>query len=223
MHEEFYPYMTIKKKLPLLFLSFIIAASLLQSCSDDKTLPILGHKEVLASGDTLYHKIPKFSFINQDSVFITNKTYEGKIYVSDFFFTACPTICPQMAAQLLRIYKKYEDNDQVMILSHSIDPVRDSVPRLKDYASKLGVSSDKWSFVTGIRTEIYDIAEDYFSIAMEDDEAPGGFNHSGRIILIDWNGHIRSFCDGTDTGEVNGLMKDIDKLIKEYRETIENQ
>ncbi len=199
------------------FIAFVLAIASIQSCTTEvKPLPILGKKEVSADGDTIYHTIPKFSFVDQDSNYITNRTYKDKVYVSDFFFTACPTICPQMAAQLLRIYNHYEGNDMVKILSHSIDPVRDSVPRLKDYANKLGVSSDKWSFVTGIRTEIYDIAESYFSIAMEDEDAPGGFNHSGRFILVDWDGRIRSFCDGTDKDDVNRLMKDIDNLLAEY-------
>lgn len=208
------------------FDSIIIGLALLfcvLGCGEKRgPLPILGERDISDNGDTIYHRIPTFKFIDQDSNSIDNNYYKGKVYVTDFFFTSCPTICPKMAEQMLRIYDNYINDARVMLLSHSIDPVRDSVPRLKDYADKLEVSSDKWSFVTGDRSEIYDIAEDYFSIAMEDEEAPGGFNHSGRLILIDWNGHLRSFADGTDTESVNELMKDIDVLLKELESIKEN-
>lgn len=198
-------------------LSFFISFSIFIGCdSTTERLPILGKKNVDKHGDTIYHTIPKFSFVNQDSQFISNKTYDDKIYVADFFFTSCPTICPMMKAQMLRIYNEYRDNNKVKLLSHTIDPEHDSVALLKEYAGKLGVSSEKWSFVTGIKSEIYGIAEDYFSIVMEDEEAPGGFNHSGRLILIDWKGRIRSYCDGTDPKDVDRLMHDIDILLNEY-------
>ncbi len=116
---------------------------------------------------------------------------------------------------MFRIYKKFENNDGIVLLAHSIDTKYDSVPVLKKYASKLGVKTDKWHFVTGNKDEIYGIADDYFSIAIEDPNSPGGYDHSGRLILIDKNRHIRSFCDGTDAKDVDRFMKDIQKLLDE--------
>lgn len=197
-----------------LFLSLSIF--LLASCqSDEKPLPIIGHKTVEGT-DTIYHTIPDFNFINQDSQRITQTTFEDKIYVVDFFFTSCPTICPVVKRQMLRVYEKFEeDDDRLLFLSHSVDGRRDSVPRLKIYADNLGVNSERWHFVTGDITEIYEIAEDYFSVAKEDPEAPGGFDHSGRLILVDQNKHVRSFCDGTDAEDVDRFMDDIEKLLDE--------
>ncbi len=167
------------------------------------------------NGDSIPHTIPDFSFIDQDSQVVNNETFTGKAYVVDFFFTSCPTICPKTTAQMFRIYKKFENNDNLLLLAHSIDTKFDSVPVLKKYASKLGVKSNKWHFVTGKKDDIYEIADDYFSIAIEDPNAPGGYDHSGRLILIDKNRHVRSFCDGTDANDVNRFMKDIQKLLDE--------
>lgn len=193
-----------------IFLSFFIV-----SCQSEKEpLPIIGHKSV-EGNDTIYHTIPEFSFINQDSQQLTPTTFEDKIYVVDFFFTSCPTICPVVKSQMLRIYEDFKEEDRLLFLSHSVDGRRDSVPRLKVYADNLGVDSERWHFVTGDIAEIYEIAEDYFSVAKEDPEAPGGFDHSGRLILVDANKHVRSFCDGTDEEEVNRFMEDIETLLDE--------
>jgi len=199
------------------FWSIFTALFMLAACTpepENQALPILGEKEVVA-GDTVFHTIPDFAFYNQDSMSVTNEMLDDKIYVTDFFFTSCPTICPKMKKEMLRLYEKYQDNSDFVLLSHTIDPKRDTVGKLKEYAENLGVSSNKWHFVTGDKAEIYKIADDYFSIAMEDPEAPGGFNHSGRFILVDKKGHIRSFADGTNPEEVDRLMGDIDKLLAE--------
>ncbi len=213
----------ISRNLSLICCGIMAILCLNTACNNTEPLPILGRKTVNDSGDTIYHTIPKFSFINQDSQYVTNQTYAGKIYIADFFFTSCPTICPKMAAQLLRVYKKYRNDDRVFILSHTVDPKRDSVSVLKAYADKLGVSADKWSFVTGLRSELYNIADDYFSIAVEDTGAPGGYNHSGRFLLVDWDGRIRAYCDGTDPVEVSKLMDKIDRLLVEYDKTFPKQ
>lgn len=177
-------------------------------------LPILGRPEFV-NGDSIPHTIPNFSFIDQDSQVVNNQTFAGKIYIVDFFFTSCPTICPKTTAQMLRIYKKFEANDQVVLLAHSIDTKFDSVPVLKKYANKLHVATKKWHFVTGSKEEIYGIANDYFSIAKEDPNVPGGYDHSGRLILIDQNRHVRSYCDGTDRKDVDRFMGDIKRLLDE--------
>ncbi|MCB0608563.1 MAG: SCO family protein [Lewinellaceae bacterium] len=183
--------------------------------SGPEALPVLGQHDIDPdTGDTIsIHQIPDFSFVNQDSQTVSNGTYAGKAYVADFFFVSCPTICPKVAQQMLRLYKKYEDNDQFFLLSHTIDPKHDTIPRLKKYAEGLGVMAPKWDFVTGDKKAIYDIAADYMSIASEDPDAPGGFNHSGYLILVDKNRHIRSFCNGTQPEDVDRFMKDIDWLL----------
>ncbi len=191
------------------------AALLLAACStseEQQPLPIIGNHDIQGS-DTIYHQIPDFAFVNQDSQIVTNATFAGKAYVADFFFTSCPTICPKVKKQMLRIYDKYQDDERLMFLSHTIDPKRDSVGRLSTYASNLGVSPDKWHFVTGDKAEIYGIAEDYMSIAREDPNAPGGFDHSGWILLIDDQRHIRAYCNGTQPEKVDEFMKDIDQLL----------
>lgn len=194
-----------------------------QSSIDNEKLPIIGNKDII-DGDTIYHTVPDFAFVNQDSQLITNATFKDKIYVTDFFFTSCPTICPKMKKQMLRLYANYEQDDRIMLLSHSIDTKRDTVGKLKSYAAGLGVSSDKWHFVTGDKDAIFEIADDYFSVAQDDPNAPGGFDHSGRFILVDKNRHVRSFCDGTDPASVDQFMEDIDRLLKqEYSPDASNQ
>jgi protein SCO1/2 len=195
---------------------FVFTAFLfLTGCAEqDRTLPYLGERQVI-DGDTLYHRIPDFQFIDQDSQIITPQTFSGKIYIADFFFTSCPSICPKVKKQMLRIYDTYQEDDRLLILSHSIDTRRDSVPRLKIYAHNLEVSGDKWHFVTGNKDSIFHIANDYFVSAIEDPGAPGGFDHSGRIILVDRDRHVRSWCNGTDPEDVDRFMDDIEALLDE--------
>jgi protein SCO1 len=206
----------ISYKMRLLFSVSIVFS--LFSCGDKEQpralLPIIGERLGLtASGDTIYPTIPKFAFVNQNRDTVSNADFEGKIYVSDFFFTHCPTICPKVTAQMLRVYERFKDSASVGLLSHSIDPKRDSVGRLRDYADKMGVKAPKWHFVTGERDSIYSLADDYFSIAKEDPKSPGGFDHSGRLILVDKKRRVRSFCDGTDAEDVDRFIKDIEWLL----------
>ncbi len=198
-----------------IFLGFLIAGALF-SCQKKapEPLPILGNVEIV-NGDTLYHTVPDFSFVDQDSQFVTNATFADKAYVVDFFFISCPTICPIVTKQMLRVYERFKAEDRLMLLAHTIDTKHDSVSRLKQYAVNMGVDSKKWRFVTGVKDEIYGIANDYFSIAIEDPNAPGGFDHSGRLILVDKNRRVRSFCDGTDPASVDRFMEDIETLLKE--------
>ena len=193
--------------------------------SGSKKLPVLGSREIVEKEvngktviDTVYHTIPEFAFVDQDSSWVTEETLEDKIYVADFFFTTCPTICPLMKNQMMRIYDKYEENPEVVLLSHSIDPVYDSVRVLKDFASRLGVKTDKWHFVTGKKEDIYTIGEkSYMVTAQEDENEPGGYVHSGAFILVDKDRHIRGFYDGTVREDVDRLMQDMDLLLAEYQ------
>ncbi|MCI4647899.1 SCO family protein [Phaeodactylibacter sp.] len=197
------------------FCLFALLGLIVFSCQQEskvQSLPYLGQHEINGQ-DTVYHTIPDFAFIDQDSNLVTNATFEGKIYLADFFFISCPTICPKVKKQMLRIFDKYQGNDELMLLSHTIDPKRDTVGRLKSYAQNLGVDNGQWRFVTGEMDEIYGIADDYMSIAKEDPNAPGGFDHSGWILLIDKTGHIRSFADGTDPEKVDRLLTDIEWLL----------
>jgi protein SCO1/2 len=205
------PNMRISTFLPLLLL-LVLANACVQNTAD--SLPILGQTETV-NGETIYHSIPDFSFVNQDSQTVTNANFAGKAYVVDFFFISCPTICPKMTKQMLRVHDQFAGDDRLLFLSHSIDTKYDTIPRLKSYAENLGVSSVRWHFVTGEKDQIYEIADDYFSIALEDPSAPGGYDHSGRLILIDENRHIRSFCDGTDPKAVDKFMEDIGLLLAE--------
>lgn len=198
-------------------LLFAACCSVLASCIQQKEakLPIFGEKEITAT-DTSYHTIGDFRLINQDSTIVTNETLDGKIYVADFFFTSCRTICPVMKTQMMRVYEAVENDPDVAIVSHTIDPEYDTVGLLHDYADRLGVKSSKWHFLTGDKDSIYYLAQtSYFVTAMEDDVEPDGFIHSGAFLLIDKKGRIRGKYDGTKSEEVDKLIKDIEILQEE--------
>lgn len=210
----------IRKSHFYLLASLTLLAFSCKKPQSEAELPIFGRKEVVereVNGkmvqDTLYHTISTFEFVNQDSAIVTNATFDNKVYVADFFFTSCPTICPRMKTQMLRVYEAFNESEEVAILSHTIDPEYDSVALLADYAARLGVSSDVWHFVTGDKDKIYDIAErSYMVEADADEQAPGGFIHSGAFLLVDKNGRIRGVYDGTIPEQVDLLIKDIKKL-----------
>lgn len=182
---------------------------------EKRVLPILGERDISPAGDTIYREIPDFAFVDQDSQLVTNATFDDKVYVVDFFFIHCPTICPRVKKNGLRIYEKYKDDARVVLLSHSIDTKNDTVAALRRHAEKLGIETQRWHLVTGEKDAIYGIADDYFSVATENPDAPGGFDHSGRLILVDKKRRVRSFCDGTDAKDVDRFMKDIDLLLEE--------
>jgi protein SCO1/2 len=188
----------------------------LQSCTEtNRELPYLGqHDEI--DGKKIYHQIPEFTFTNQDSITVTQDDFKDKVYVADFFFTSCPTICPVMKTQMLRVYKKFRNNPGIGILSHTIDPRHDSVNVLHDYRERLGVSGNTWQFVTGKQDDIYNIGEKFYMVTAQEDStavAEGGFLHSGAFVLVDKNRHIRGVYDGTVEDEVSQLMKDIELLL----------
>lgn len=212
----------MKKYIPLGCLFFLIGA-----CKEVKSnfeLPILGRNKIISrevdgilTKDTISHRIADFSFINQDGAKVTNSTFKNKIYVADFFFINCPSICPEMSKQMYRIYEKFLENDNVSLLSHTIDPKYDTVAALANYARLLGVNSKKWQFVTGDKEQIYDIGEtSYMVVASEDKDAPGGFIHSGAFLLIDKERQVRGVYDGTVDSQVDLLIKDINKLLMSY-------
>ena len=194
----------------------VVLAVALGACSKkNEKLPIFGEREMKGT-DTLFHTIAPFSFVDQDSVVITNETFKGKIYVADFFFTTCRTICPIMKTQMKRVYEATAQDPDVVILSHTIDPEYDTVQLLHEYAKMLGVTSDRWHFVTGVRDSIYKIAQtSYFVTAAEDKTEQDGFIHSGAFLLIDKKQRIRGKYDGTKQPDVDRLIADIEKLRAE--------
>lgn len=204
---------------------FAVLFCFFQSCSDhsEEKLPILGDRELLeriVDGktvvDTIYHTIPPFSYLNQDSVLVTEKDFEGKIYVADFFFTSCSTICPVMHRNMLEVYNEFKDETKVRILSHTIDIKYDLPSRLKSYASKLGVDSDKWAFVHGSRDSIFEVsAKNYLVAAYEDKSDPQGLVHQGWFILVDTKRQLRGAYDGTKADQVKQMMADMEKLLDE--------
>lgn len=208
-----------------LSVSLLTAAVLFFSaCQGDKKLPILGPRSAQAvknpdgsaGVDTVYKTIPAFSFLNQDSVQVTQHTFKDKIYIADFFFTSCTTICPTMHRNMKEIFEKYKDNPEVMYLSHTIDFKYDKPSVLKKYAQKLGVDNGKWQFVYGSKDSVYKIAEkDYLVAVIEDTTAKDGYIHQGWLVLIDKQKRIRGAYDGTDTKQVAQLMKDIPVLLAE--------
>ena len=187
------------------------------SCTDDNSgLPYLGQKTNV--GDSMvYHTIRPFEHIDQDSNLVNNERLSDYIYVTDFFFTSCPSICPTVMKEMLKIYDEFKDEPSIKLVSFTLDPKRDTPAKLKSYANLIEVDTEKWIFVHGQKEEIYDLAEDFFVTAMEDEEAPGGVAHSGQIVLIDKKGHIRSFSDGTDASMTPRMIKDIHKLVNAYK------
>jgi protein SCO1/2 len=182
-------------------------------------LPYIGERELASNGkDTIYHTVQPFSFLDQDGKIITDKDYEGKIYVADYFFTTCQSICPKMATELLRVQEKFEyTKGLVQILSHTVNPENDSVPVLNAYADMIHADRSVWSFVTGDKKQLYDMARhSYLLNAMEGDGGPDDFIHSELFVLVDKEKHIRGIYDGTDIKAVNDLLDDIKVLIAEY-------
>jgi len=205
---------------------FFTSLALFSSCKNEDKLPIYGHREAVTVKnedgtsriDSVYQTIPDFRLLNQDSVYITNDKFKDKIYIADFFFTSCTSICPVMHRNMKAIYDKYKDNQDVMFLSHTIDFKYDKPAVLKKYAKKLGVYGDKWQFVYGPKEEVYNLAEkSYLTAVMEDSTNRDGYVHQGWLILIDKDRRMRGAYDGTDDQAIAKLIKDIPVLLAEYK------
>lgn len=176
------------------------------------SLPIFGEKKVV-NGDTVYHHIAAFKLINQNGDTISNKTVEGKIYVGNFFFATCQSICPKMSNHLVWVQKQFTQTDSVLILSHSVNPLHDTVAVLANYAGTYGAIKNKWHLLTGDKKQIYDLAKSSYLVnALEDDGSPEGFLHSNLFLLIDTKGRLRGTYDGTDSLAVVQMIKDIQIL-----------
>ncbi|WP_298532537.1 SCO family protein [uncultured Algibacter sp.] len=165
-----------------------------------------------------YHKIADFSLVNQNGQTITQKDYQDKIYIADFFFTTCQTICPIMTNHMAIIQKEIISDDDILLLSHSVTPEIDSVDQLKRYALKKGVNDKKWNLVTGDKKEIYKLARKSY-LAVKDNGDGGSFDmiHTENFMLIDKKRQIRGFYDGTNPEEIGRLLDDIKILKREYK------
>lgn len=216
----------MKKFLPFI-LPFLLIAGLawlyIQTGSPKKVfknLPILGNHRLdttLTAGkqriDTIFHTIPPFKFINQKGETVTEDVVKGKVYVVEYFFTTCKSICPVMSNQLSRVYSNHKD---IMILSHTVDPETDSPEILDLYASKYNADPKRWIFLTGTKSELYKQARiGYLLDAQEGNGGPDDFIHTQNFALIDKKGRIRGFYDGTDSSSVNELITDINFLFDE--------
>ncbi len=176
-----------------------------------------------------FEQVPPFEFTNQDNVLITNKNYENKVYIVEFFFTSCPTICPVMNKSMVKIQNKFYGNPDFGMVSISIDPKRDTPEVLKAYAKKNGITLKNWYLLTGKKDDIYAFSHDGFRLYVgENKDVEGGFEHSGLFALIDKEGYIRSrtvqsgenvnpikYYNGLDDKEVQWLKEDIAILLKE--------
>lgn len=181
------------------------------SACKEAPLPYLGNQQMV-NGSVVYHKVGNFSHYNQDSVLMTNDSFRNHVCVVDFFFTSCPSICPKVAKEMLKIQEALKDEDGVRLISFSIDPKRDTPERLKLYAENIGADPQKWYFLTGDKDATLELASTYFVAALEDADAPGGFDHSGKIVLVDRDGHVRAFTEGTDPSGTDDFIKNARKL-----------
>ncbi len=211
------------KKLIAAFSCLLLMAACKFNSSDKKTLPIYGNRQAetkTVNGqtvtDTVYQTIPAFHYVNQYGDSISDKNTEGKIYVADFFFTSCPSICPVMQRNMLDVYNKYKTSGDVKILSFSIDPKYDSVKVLKKYADKLGINGNMWWLLQGKKEATYSLAEKNYLVAVNEDKTvPGGYVHQGYFVLIDKQKRVRGSYDGTNKQQVSQLIDDIKTLEAE--------
>ena len=204
--------------LSILFLPCIFYLVLIQGKNHFKHLEIFGPKEAVAAGDTIYHTIPSFSFLNQEGRTITDKDLQDKIYVANFFFATCPTVCPKMNYNLKGVTEKYRDDAQVKFLSFTVDPEKDSVAALAAYAQKEAADSSQWWFLTGNKDSIYALARNGYLVPAAGGKTAADFFHSQDLMLIDHEKRIRGIYDGLDESDVKKLCDEIDVLEHEYKE-----
>lgn len=228
---------TIMKKAVLIILlalpvSVYVLSVVLSGELNFRTLEILGPRELITDQDgevdTLFYTVPEFSFVDQNHVVIDNEAMRGKIYAASFFFTTCPTVCPAMNFHLKVIHDRLNAYKDIHYISHTIDPDHDSIPVLKQYEKMIGAErTSKWHFVTGPKDDIFRMADAYFLAARNDSTQPGGYYHSQQVVLVDWEGRIRSRKDDNgniigayDLGQamdIDALVDDLRVLAKEYR------
>ena len=206
------------------YVSSILIVFLLFGCEESPKLPYLGNSDVeyfekdgVIYADTVYPKIPQFQFTNQEGKPVTNSTYKGKIWIVEFFFTSCPTICPIMNKQLKRLYNKFDKQEQAALqfLSFSIDPTKDNPRVLKKYQVKHHINYKNWDFLAGNEAETHRLGiESFLTFAGKDDESAGGYAHSGSFTLVDAQGHVRGVYAVTNF-DLTVNEQEYDRMVKE--------
>jgi protein SCO1/2 len=218
--------MNILKKLRYALLglaAIIIAVFFIIPYFSEEELPVFNPADfnpalvdVTMQEATVNHTVADFELINQNGKTITQDDYKNKIYVTDFFFAKCPTICPIMTANLGKIQDRFIDKDEIMLLSISVTPIIDSVAVLHSYAKDKGVIDHKWNVTTGDKKHIYNLArKSYFAVVDEGDGGVQDFIHTPNFILVDTKKQIRGVYDGTNDQEIERLITDINILIKQ--------
>ena len=204
-----------------ILIAFVILYLFYNALTPKKNLPIfqpndVNYKLVDSSIQHVkrFHKIKSFEFLNQNGEIISEKDYEGFIYVADFFFTTCPSICPIMTDNMVKIQNYVKDKKKVKLLSFSVTPEIDSVPVLKEYSIKKGVDDKYWNLLTGDKSKIYSLARKSFLVVKENAESNShDMIHTENFVLVDREKRIRGFYDGTDDKDIKVLKKDIDILL----------
>ena len=208
-----------------LFLVLLVSWIVIASCTEQKkvrVLPIVGNYDVEYDtidgkevADTIYPKIPNFTYLNQDSMQITSSAMKGKVWIADFFFTSCPSICPKMTSQMKRLAILTKDLDKhIQFISFSINPTYDRPSKLRAYRKHYGITAKNWQFLTGDEEDTHALGVDYFQVfANKDIESAGGYAHSPAFVLVDKEGYVRGVYIGTDTKQVDLLQKDVRKLL----------
>lgn len=209
------------------FTILVMASLIVVSCGEKdqkkRVLPILGDRDVEYKtvdgeevADTIYHHVPDFAYINQDSVMIKSEEIKDRIWITDFFFTHCPTICPPMTSQMKRLSENTADlSDNVYFLSFSIDPDRDKPARLRQYITDHEIKAKNWYFFTGDEEATHLLAKEFFNGAERNEDIEGGFGHTSYFALVDTEGLVRGIYDGTNVDQVDKLEKDLRLLLKE--------
>ena len=204
-------------KFHIIFLSVAVLGTISCCQTSNKQLPVynpsdfnpeLVDRNLLNVGEN--HTVSDFELINQNGILITQEDYKNKIYVVDFFFTSCPTICPIMTNNMVKLQDKFIDNDEIMFLSLSVTPEIDSIPVLRKYAADHSVIDSKWNITTGDKKHIYELArKSYFSVVAQGDGDLQDFIHTPNFILVDKKKQIRGIYNGTDDSEISRIIDDI--------------
>ncbi|MCJ8289164.1 MAG: SCO family protein [Crocinitomicaceae bacterium] len=203
-----------------------VALVIFTACGEDKkvrVLPLIGQYDIeyktvdgVEIEDTIYPTIPSFTYLNQDSTEVTAESMKGKIWVADFFFSTCPTICPTMTTQMKRLQAMTKDlENDLQFISFSINPSYDQPTMLRRYIKHHGITANNWQFLTGDEAETHELGVKSFLVHVaSDEEAAGGYAHSPAFTLVDKEGIVRGVYIGTDTKDVDRLEKDLRKLLK---------
>lgn len=199
----------------------ILVTNIIQGLKTNQKLPIYQPSQIDSQlVDTSIqsvsnsHKIADFALYNQNGKIISQADYENKIYVADFFFTTCQTICIPMKLNMLKIQEQIKDNDRIMLLSHTVTPEIDDVAQLKKFATEQGILDNKWNLLTGDKKQIYDLARKSYLVAKDNEFKEYDLIHTENFVLVDTKKRIRGYYDGTDDKEIKRLLEDL-KILEE--------